>query len=74
MLSYGHEYINVNTYNIYWHGVWQVPYIASSLVGVNLGSNGHRDPFDWVTIQLTKLNDQRYVVQLRKLRSLALQV
>ena len=44
--------------------MWQVPYIASSFGGVKLGTNGHKDMFDWVTIQLTKLNDQHDVVQL----------
>ena len=33
------------------------------LGGVKLGTNGHKYLFDWVTIQLTKLNDQRDVVQ-----------
>ena len=52
--------------------MWEVPYIASSLRGVKLGENGHRDMFDWVTIQLTKFNDQRDVVQFLKPTSLAL--
>ena len=54
--------------------MWQVPYIASSLEGVNIGTNGHRDLFDWVTTQLKKLNDQHDVVQLLKPTSLALHV
>ena len=52
--------------------MWKVPYIDLSLGGVKLGRNGHRDMFDWGTIQLTKLNDQRDGVLLLKLTSLAL--
>ena len=42
--------------------MWKVPYIASSLGGVKLGKNGHKDLFDWVTIKITKLNDHCGVV------------
>ena len=31
-----------------------------------LATNGHRGLFDWITIQLTKLNDQGDVLQLLK--------
>ena len=58
---------------MYRHGVWKDPYIASSLEGVKIDTNGHKYMFDWVTIQLTKLNDQRDVVQLLKSTSLALE-
>ena len=54
--------------------MWQVQYIDSSLEGVRIDTNGYRDMFDSVTIQPTKLNDQRDVVQLLKPISLALQV
>lgn len=50
-----------------------VPYIASSLGDVKLGTDGRKDLFDWVTRQLTKLNDQPDVVQLLKPTSSALQ-
>lgn len=50
-----------------------VPYIASSLGDVKLGTDGRKDLFDWVTRQLTKLNDQPDVVQLLKPTSFALQ-
>ena len=64
----------MNISNICSYGLWKVPYIASSLGGVKLGTNGHINLFDWVTIQLTKLNDQRDVVELLKPTSLALQI
>ena len=54
--------------------MWHVPYISSSWGGVKRGTNGHKDLFVWVTIQITKLNDQRDVVQLLKLTSLSLSV
>lgn len=50
-----------------------VPYIVSSLGDVKLGTDGRKDLFDWVTRQLTKLNDQPDVVQLLKPTSSALQ-
>ena len=36
----------------------QVPYIASALGDVELGADGHKDPFDWLSRQLTKVDDQ----------------
>ena len=73
-LSYVPDSIHVNIYNTYL--TWCVAGRIYSFIlgGVNVSTNGHRGMFDWVIIQLTKLSDQRNVVQLLKLISLALWV
>ncbi|XP_057833318.2 protein MOR1-like isoform X1 [Cryptomeria japonica] len=50
-----------------------VPYIASALGDVKLGADGRKDLFDWLSRQLTKVNDQPDFVQLLKPTASALQ-